>query len=357
MTLIGKIAEFFSALFGIAATQADNSAVSTSSEQAEPSADPPIPMDSMIEAYWREYVQGKHEARETVKALDEDKICAGITKRVNDGTFRLIEIPANILRAMELIRSENFNYCNLEEHLQNSPAMATEIIRIANTTAFRRKKSAATLRDAMARLGKRTLLSVLYFGTTRSFVAGKKHLEPITESIVDHSYAVATISRYMAARYGFDPEEAFLAGLLHDIGKIAIVSDVADNADIPYMHKYASEYFYEDILNPLHEYIGGIIVAGWDVKPEIALAISSHHQIQVIADDKITEQHRLAALINFCDIVARVLGKGRWIDEQNLLSLRSAALIGIADTNDNIAYINDILLLFDDTRDMLDPAT
>lgn len=171
---------------------------------------------------WFKVYQARQQAKMPADQVDAEEICAEIERRVAADEFKLIEIPKNVAKAMKLIRKTNFDYAELGQLLNHSSTVTSEILRVANSALHTGAVATAAKHRDLSRLGEKVLTSILYVGCTRMFGKNKKGLEQITEDIVEHSYAVAHISQYLAQKYCHDADEAFLAGFLHDIGKIAV---------------------------------------------------------------------------------------------------------------------------------------
>jgi len=186
--------------------------------------------------YWWNRIQSRLPDDNSSNIIDADDNIDGLRKRLSSGKFKLIEIPSNINQIMELLRKQNYDYQTLENHLKSSPVMTGEVLRIANSALFAGKTPVTTLADAFPRLGEERLISILYIGLTRMFVSDHDKLISVTEDIVNHSYTVANIASLLAEKYNYNPEEAYLAGLLDDIGKIAILCDLSENTHIVDMH-------------------------------------------------------------------------------------------------------------------------
>ncbi len=289
----------------------------------------------------------KEDIPEKLEHIDGESICGAIEQRVREDQFKLLDIPANINRALELIKKDNFDYDEIEKEIIHSPYLTGEFIKLANSALFRGVAPVASLKQALPRLGEKQVSCLLYLGATRMYTDSMKAFEQITEDIVSHSHAVGVIASYLAKKYDADEDDAFLAGLLHDMGKLAILCDICEHTDIFRIHPgITSEEVLDDVLLPMHEYIGGIIAHHWNLEQQFIYAIGYHHDLDFDSDK--AEEYRLPAIVNFSDAVARMLGKGRWIEDIDLFSLKSAEILGISNTAEHVEFLNKIPELFDD---------
>ncbi len=136
-------------------------------------------------------------------------------------------------------------------------------------------------------------------------------------------------------KYYGDADDAFFAGLLHDMGKLAILSDICENTNIFKIHpNITSEDVLDEIIIPMHEYVGGIIAHHWNMEQRFIYAIGYHHELDFESKDP--DDYKLPALVSLSDIIAHILGHGRWIKETDLFSLKSTEILGITETAEHV---------------------
>jgi diguanylate cyclase (GGDEF)-like protein/putative nucleotidyltransferase with HDIG domain len=109
----------------------------------------------------------------------------------------------------------------IEEILQIDPALVFQTLRIANSPFYGIQRKVSTLPHARALLGCDPLKGLILGAAMRlGSPTGTVELAPDPEAFWAHSMHVAFLTRLLARRTGYDlPEEAYVAGLLHDIGK------------------------------------------------------------------------------------------------------------------------------------------
>ncbi len=180
----------------------------TEADSRSPTAEEALKTEDIRDDLWFKVYQARQQAKMTADQVDAEEICAEIERRIAADEFKLIEIPKNVTKAMKLVRKTNFDYAELGQLLNHSSTVTSEILQVANSVLHKGAVATAALQRALSRLDKKVLTSVLYVGCTRMFVKNKKGLEQITEDIVEHSYAVAHISKYLAQKYYHDADEA-----------------------------------------------------------------------------------------------------------------------------------------------------
>ena len=174
--------------------------------------------------------------------------------------------------------------------------LSTTVLRIANSARF--KSGGGEIRNlsmAIQRLGGRRTLQLLTAISSQIHLAVKnRELQALLRSGTRHDLLVATAAQHLARlTRSVDPEEAFLGGMLFDVGVSAIICAVPDE-----IIKYSPEE-QSEILKHLHREMGGRLLTYWDM-PDAFISLASHHGVE--ADDRPREN-----LIDLIDAVQFML--------------------------------------------------
>ena len=142
----------------------------------------------------------------------------------------------------------------------------------------------------------------------------------MARKIIRHSYIVAVIASYLSQRYFPEPGLAFLAGLLHDIGKLGILKELSlDPKFCLRLKPDANEDMFDSIFAERHEKIGLKLGQQWKMDDLTLAAIERHHKFwEFDFSDEDQLDYHLCLLINLSDTIARILGEGRPIGKTNL---------------------------------------
>jgi HD-like signal output (HDOD) protein len=190
----------------------------------------------------------------------ENSLTEALITDLNQDKLVLPSLPDVAVRVGRAMRDENTNARKLAEIVQTDPAITTKLIRAANSPLYAGVTPVDSCAAAIVRLGADTTHKlVLTFAlrelfNTRSTVL-KKHMRDLWL----HSVKVSAVS-YILAKISkqFNPEHALLAGLLHDIGNIAILSYAEHYPEVA----NDSEKL-EQVISDMRGRIGSVILRNW----------------------------------------------------------------------------------------------
>ncbi|RMD75735.1 MAG: HDOD domain-containing protein [Lentisphaerae bacterium] len=263
----------------------------------------------------------------------------------------IMEIPDNIMRVISLLNESEFDYAEIEDLVSRSGALVGEIIKIANSAVYSRGVKINRLRDALTRLGPQKIKAVLYLYSSRQYINSDERIVDLARTIMRHSYLTGLIAGYLAQRYYPDPDNAFLAGILHDVGKLALLKEVMESYDIPPSKNTLQETSFGETLPMLHQLVGRFIAKKWNLSEDICYVLAEHHQPQHFLSDTNWNSaelcYRLTGLVHFSDIVARMLGVGSYIGKIDIFKLPVARALGIEDDPETKRFLADIPILLE----------
>jgi putative nucleotidyltransferase with HDIG domain len=200
---------------------------------------------------------------------------------------------------------------DLEAAIRPDAALTANLLRVANSAYFGLRSRAQTARQAVSLLGLRRVCEV---ATSAAFApvipARLPGYEVDAAAFWTHSVAVGVLAERLAQEAGTPPELTFTAGLLHDLGKLAICAWVSGEAGAILTRTRGGETFAaaeRDVLGLDHAEVGDLLAAAWGLPPAVAAAARWHHRP---ADAAAGPDGRLVALVHAADALAHSLGLG-----------------------------------------------
>lgn len=205
-----------------------------------------------------------------------------IRESVDSGRVSLPPMPQVAARVLHLLREEYAGPVGpLVELIGSDAALAASILRVANSALFGGLRAVSDLRMAIARLGAREVASIVTLLSHRSYFRStdpgrQEHLR----ALWDHSVVTALGTRRLARGSDLDPSEAFLAGLLHDTGKLIVLRafDAIESRPGGGRIPAASR---SELMRSLHAELGHKVLHDWRI-PEPVCRVTLHHHDPVL---------------------------------------------------------------------------
>lgn len=196
-------------------------------------------------------------------------------------------IPVVAIKVMQLIESENATAEELAKIVASDPAVAARVLKISNSSFYGCRRQIQTLSSAIVVLG---------FSTLRSLVVAaslKQVYKPygLTEKMLwEHSFAAGLAAKIIAHQTrAANEEEAFLAGLFHDIGKIIMNTLDRNKFQEVMQHCYNEGISFGEAERGVypfsHEEVGAYVIKKWNFPEALTVAIMQHHRLEFDALD------------------------------------------------------------------------
>ena len=224
-------------------------------------------------------------------------------------------LPTSVLRVMQMIEDPFCSSSDLAKIIQADPAMASKVLKLANSSYYGFRQKISNIPQAVTLLGfatlKNTLLAAAVFDMFRISSTGFD-----LPAVWQHSITAATAARLIAKRARYPhAEKAFTAALLHDIGKIIIARYVpqgmAEIVEIVYADQTTMYDAEKLVLGLAHPALGAWVLARWGLPAPIVEAVE-HHHFPTRAQTSID----LAGIVNLANLLAHRVNIGSGGDFQ-----------------------------------------
>jgi len=207
------------------------------------------------------------------------------------GTFKAVEapelrwdpeslppFPPIALKALNLMSGTDTSLIELCNLIRSDPAFSTAVLRIANSPLVAFSKNVTSVLQASMLLGFRRLKSVVITVGLKAYL--KHSFTPLMQSCWRHSIACAMIAERSAKWSSFDKDFAYTAGILHDIGRVALATAMPQS--YARVIKRGADHS-QDLLHTEQEFCGidhcqagRSLVTAWGL-PEAFIEITSCH--------------------------------------------------------------------------------
>lgn len=173
---------------------------------------------------------GKHgnETKAEIELNDNDaeaQLYTDLHQVLKDSQYSLPVLPELAVRIGKAIDDPDTDNDDIARLIQLDPALSTRIMSVVNSAAFSGTVAVRSLQQAVSRLGRKQVGNLVFTCAVKDlFLTDSSIVRQRMQALWSHSCRVAAISAVLA-RYtpGLDPDQALLAGLVHDIGAIPLL--------------------------------------------------------------------------------------------------------------------------------------
>jgi HD-like signal output (HDOD) protein len=226
-------------------------------------------------------------------------------------------LPVVIEKITRLLNNPQTSAEEIGKAITTDQALAAKVLKLVNSAFYGFPGKISTITHAVVILGFATVKNVVLTASifdafmkktsdTSGFDMGKFWL---------HSIACGSASQCIARHIGYaNKEECFIAGLIHDVGKIILCNNLPIEFDLVVQNTVKKEcLFYEsekEVLHITHEELGGIVAERWNLPQNLRDAVRAHHS--PIIDGAFSTT---AGIVHAADIFVRAMDYGSGGDD------------------------------------------
>lgn len=229
---------------------------------------------------------------------------------------RLKQLPSLPSAVSELLASfgnEDIDVDVISRQIARDQGLTARVLRVANSSFYGVQSKVGAINEAVVLLGFKAVRSiVLAVGMTGAFRTDQcPGFDP--KAYLRHAVGVALSARALAGACGANPDYAFTAGLLHDIGQLVLASNFSTQYAATLAQRRQDDCLLEvaeqKVLGIDHAAVGGMLAEAWRFPNYLAAAVLDHHQPPA------GETASLADIVHVANVTAHALGLAGGADE------------------------------------------
>jgi HD-like signal output (HDOD) protein len=233
------------------------------------------------------------------------------------------------LRLQQEISKEGANPKVLEKLIATDQALTAQVLKIANSAFYRGLHKASSVREAILRLGMIEVSNIITLVTQKqTFQSKDPFIGELLEKLWQHAVACAVGAQWLARSCNYPNilNEAFLAGLLHDIGKLFLLTVIeANKLSEKFNLRLNREMIYHALADLHTEYVYSLLKQ-WNFPEGYYQVAKEYHQ------DNYDPKNDLLVILRMANQTCRRMGIGLAADSDILLSATpEATLLGLSE--------------------------
>lgn len=231
---------------------------------------------------------------------------------------RLIEtqefatLPPVATHVLNLLEDDNIDIRKVSTIIETDPSLTMKLLRVANSPLYATRTEINSIHQAIITLGLNRLVNIVLGVSifSRFLLNTNKEVTEVMERFWWHSSCTGIVAKALAAKINkFFKETEFIGGLLHDIGKLAMIQfdsikylqvyDLIDNKN------YTDVEAEQELFGTDHSEVGRCISKLWKLPNDLSDVISQH-----LHPSEVETNAELVAVVRAADILCEIWGAG-----------------------------------------------
>lgn len=231
------------------------------------------------------------------------------------------------VKLQQMLARREFKIEEVIEMISEDQSLASQVLKVANSSYYAGLSSVGTIKDAIIRLGAQEVANMVMMASQFGlYHSENEYLNSSMQKLWVHSLACAAGAKWLAKKTGYVDmaAESFMGGLLHDIGQLALLKVLDDIHRNKETKAPFSITLINEIFDRMHEDVGYNILKSWSLPDAYCSIAANHHKEDFDGNDI------LLVILRLSDMACRKIGKSLQPDASiSLVSSTEALLLGI----------------------------
>lgn len=232
--------------------------------------------------------------------LKQQGIAEQLQQAIDTKKIDVPMLPEVANKALVLSQNPEATAAEMAKLIQGDQALAAHVMRIANSVAYTPMANLVSLQQAIARLGMMTISEIAITASIGAKLFNAPGFESRIAGIWQHALATGLWAKEIARHMRSNVEVAFLAGLLHSIGRPAVLQTIIDLA-----RKSDIELSLEEVSQleaDFHHQVSQMIVHAWQMPTLVIAAVCDYEDYQN-SETAVTQAAQVNASIALADFI------------------------------------------------------
>lgn len=220
-----------------------------------------------------------------------------VDNRITSSQARLPVFNASAARIQQEVRKEEPDLRQIEKLIVSDQALTAEVLRFSNSSFYKGLTQVTTVRNAIVRLGVNEVANIVMTVTHESqFRSKDPFFHGVLRKLYRHAMGTAVASHWLCRHCGLHgiASEAYFAGLLHDVGKLFILTVIEDLVHSEKSAINPSNALLMEAMDHLHTGHGYTLMKHWNLPERYAEVARDHHAEALNSENYLALTVRLA---------------------------------------------------------------
>jgi len=203
----------------------------------------------------------------------EERILYSLSEKIKTNQMVLPSMPDVFLQVKKIVDDPSSNLGDISIVIARDPSLTARILKVSNNALYRGSHEITNIQQAVSRMGLQLVKTlVTSHAITQMFNQPKGILKPFFDQLQHHSTEVSAHAYAIAKNYSkLNPEDALLAGLVHNIGYLPMTKCVENFPEIE-----SNPSLLIEIMGKVHTQVGKMILETWSF-PKNIIDASVHY--------------------------------------------------------------------------------
>ena len=234
------------------------------------------------------------------------------------------------LKLQRMLSNYDFTVDEVSQVACEDMSLASQMLKIANSPMYMGRTKVATIKEAVIRLGAQQVINLVIAASQASVHSSNNPvLDFYMKELWLHSHGCALGGRWLAYSCGMRgvADETYLAGLLHDVGKLYLLKSIENLAAAGVIDSLFDDDLIREIFETMHVEQGHRLMQHWNFPKMYCEVTRDHHALEWDTVNK------MLAIVRFANLACRRIGLGlKHEPDLVLLNTQEAEILDITDT-------------------------
>lgn len=219
------------------------------------------------------------------------------------------------VKLQQILSCRSFEIDDVIELIGEDQSLSGRVLKVANSSYYAGLNKIATIKDAIIRLGAQEIANMAMLASQFEFYnSPNETLNKLMQSLWGHALACGVGAKWLTRKAGYPgmASEAFMGGLMHDIGSLALLKVLDDIQKSKETSLFFSDQLLREIIEAMHEEVGYNLMKAWNFPDFYCDIAKSHHSAEF------NQSNILLVAVRLSNLACKKLGRSLYPPDQSI---------------------------------------